>query len=228
MLKVLLIVSVIFKPRPQLFQGAFFYPRDVRARYAELFCYFSLSERSAHRTVDIRNAVPFADYFAFAVGKLLAHKAVELFGVDLQLYIVFHIDPAAENIRKRQRVSVRVVFYGVVQVHLGELVLYLAEVHFYLVGYYTLAETLNEPLYAGSVAIIGTKYPADAVLCSSDFKKLTLGEQLRVLRLKAGLTIEQVARSVGVGRRCVMGYELGKVKHMKRDTVAKLLKLYKK
>lgn len=89
-------------------------------------------------------------------------------------------------------------------------------------------ETLGEPLYAGSVNVIGTKNPADAVLCSLDFEKLTLGEQLRVLRLKAGLTIEQAARSVGVGRRCVMEYELGKVKHMKRDTDAKLFKLYKK
>ena len=104
----------------------------------------------------------------------------------------------------------------------------LAEVHFYLISYYTLTETIAEPLYAGSVAVVGTKYPADALLCSSDFEKLTLGEQLRVRRLKAGLTIEQAARAVGVGRRCVMNYELNKVIHMKKDTLAKLFKLYEK
>ena len=48
------------------------------------------------------------------------------------------------------------------------------------------------------------------------------------MRLRAGLTIEQAAQAVGVERRRVMNYELGKIKHMKKDTLAKLFKLYEK
>lgn len=76
--------------------------------------------------------------------------------------------------------------------------------------------------------IISAKKPSYSLLCSEDINNLSVGEQLRVMRLHAGLTIEQAAQAVGVERRCVMNYELGKVKHMKKDTIAKLFELYGK
>lgn len=48
------------------------------------------------------------------------------------------------------------------------------------------------------------------------------------MRLRAGYTIDQAAQSVDVGRQCVMNYALGRVKGMKKDTVAKLCELYDK
>lgn len=103
-----------------------------------------------------------------------------------------------------------------------------AKVHFYLIIYNTLTETANTSLYAGSVRIISAKKPSYSLLCSETPNELPIGKRLRVMRLRAGLTIEQAAQTVGVGRRCVMNYELGKVKKMKKDTIEKLFKLYKK
>lgn len=77
----------------------------------------------------------------------------------------------------------------------------------------------------GSVRIISAKKSSYSLLCSETPDELPIGEQLRVMRLHAGLTIEQAAQAVEVGRRCVMNYELGKVKHMKKDTLAKLFEL---
>ena len=76
--------------------------------------------------------------------------------------------------------------------------------------------------------IISAKKPAYSLLCSEDTDTLSVGEQLRVMRLRAGLTIKQAAQAVEVERRCVMNYELGRVKHMKKDTLTKLLMLYEK
>ena len=47
------------------------------------------------------------------------------------------------------------------------------------------------------------------------------------MRLCAGYTIEQAAREIGVGRRVIMNYELGKVQKMKDGVVEKLVRLYK-
>lgn len=99
------------------------------------------------------------------------------------------------------------------------------KVHFNLIIYYTLTETANNSLYMRSVRIISAKKPSYSLLCSETPDELPIGEQLRVMRLHAGLTIEQAAQAVEVGRRCVMNYELGKVKHMKKDTLAKLFEL---
>ncbi|MCM1167073.1 MAG: helix-turn-helix domain-containing protein [Lachnospiraceae bacterium] len=74
--------------------------------------------------------------------------------------------------------------------------------------------------------IISAKKPAYSLLCSEDTGTLSVGEQLRVMRLRAGLTIEQAAQAVGVKRWSVMNYELGRVKRMKEDTIARLFKLY--
>ncbi len=48
------------------------------------------------------------------------------------------------------------------------------------------------------------------------------------MRLRAGYTIEQAAQAVGVERRCVMNYELGKNRGMKKDTIARLCEPYNK
>lgn len=76
--------------------------------------------------------------------------------------------------------------------------------------------------------IISAKKPAYSLLCSEDTDTLSIGEQLRVMRLRAELTIEKAAQAIGVERRCVMNYELDRVKHMKRDILTKLLMLYEK
>lgn len=77
--------------------------------------------------------------------------------------------------------------------------------------------------------IISAKKPAFSLLCSADtdIDTLPINEQLRVKRLKAGLTIEQAAHAIGVERRRVMNYELGKVKRMKPEVIARLLDMYK-
>lgn len=77
----------------------------------------------------------------------------------------------------------------------------------------------------GSVRIISAKKSYYYLLCSETPDELPIGEQLRVMRMHAGLTIEQASQAVEVGRRCVMNYELDKVKHMKKDTLAKLFEL---
>ncbi len=79
----------------------------------------------------------------------------------------------------------------------------------------------------GYVRIISAKKPSYSLLCSENIEALPLGEQLRVMRLRTGLTIEQAAQATGVPRRRVMNYELGKVMRMKQDVISKLLKLYK-
>ena len=83
-------------------------------------------------------------------------------------------------------------------------------------------------VYAGAVRIISAKKPKYSLLCTEDMDNLTTGERLRFMRLRAGYTIEQAARAAGVGRRCVMNYELGRVRNMKKDTISKLFELYEK
>ena len=95
-----------------------------------------------------------------------------------------------------------------------------------MVSYYTLTEIKLATQTACTVRIISAKKPAYSLLCSEDPETLPINEQLRVKRLKAGLTIEQAAQAIGVERRRVMNYELGRVKRMKTDVVDKLFKLY--
>jgi hypothetical protein len=77
--------------------------------------------------------------------------------------------------------------------------------HFYLVIYMPPTETLphipTELYYAfwcGSVKVVGAKKPEDSLLCACDDTTLTDGERLKVLRLRAGLTIRQAAEAVGI------------------------------
>ncbi len=75
--------------------------------------------------------------------------------------------------------------------------------------------------------IIPAKKPGYSLLCSKNIDTLPLGDQLRVMRLRTGLTIEQAAQAIGIERRRTMNYELGKVKRMKAEVVSGLLELYK-
>lgn len=83
----------------QLFESAFFDTGNIRARYSHTLCYLALRKRLADAAVYIGNAVAFADYFALAVGEFLGDKAVEFFGVDFQLHVVFNVYAAVEDIR---------------------------------------------------------------------------------------------------------------------------------
>ena len=62
----------------------------------------------------------------------------------------------------------------------------------------------------GSVKVVGAKKPEDSLLCACDVGTLTDGERLKVLRLRAGLTIRQAAEAVGICRHTLMNYESGK------------------
>ena len=88
-------------------------------------------------------------------------------------------------------------------------------------------ETFYSKFTCVSVRVVHSKKPDCSLLCSEDPDNLTVGEQLRVMRLCAGYTIEQAARKIGVGRRVVMNYELGKVKRMKEWVIERLRELYK-
>ena len=57
--------------------------------------------------------------------------------------------------------------------------------------------------WCGSVRVVGAKKPEDSLLCACDVDTLTDGERLKVLRLRAGLTIRQAAEAVGI----CMNYE---------------------
>ena len=46
--------------------------------------------------------------------------------------------------------------------------------------------------------------------------------RIRDLRAKHGLTLEQVAQSVGVGKSTVRKWETGMIENMRRDKIAKL------
>ncbi len=49
-----------------------------------------------------------------------------------------------------------------------------------------------------------------------------LSRKIRELRALRGLTLEQVAQEVGVGRSTVRKWEIGLIENMRRDKIAKL------
>lgn len=49
-----------------------------------------------------------------------------------------------------------------------------------------------------------------------------LSRKIRELRMTHGLTLEQVAQQVGVGRSTVRKWETGMISNMRRDKIAKL------
>lgn len=52
--------------------------------------------------------------------------------------------------------------------------------------------------------------------------ELTIGEKIKRLREKHGLTLEQVGTAVGVGKSTVRKWETGTIANMRRDKIASL------
>lgn len=222
------------KPLPKLLQRLFFNPRDIASRDTKLLCNFALGKRLFGAPVFVGDTIAAADYLGFAFVKLLADKAVKLLGVNFQRDLLLNVCVAAKDIRYRQRVALRVGVNRLVYEHLRLTVLLLAKVHFYLVSYYTPTETLCGRDYGDfpdnstsvSIRIIAAKKPRDSLLCAENIDALSIGERLRVLRLRAGLKIDEAAKAVGIDRGTLMNYELGRVGRMKKVTLEKLFLLY--
>ncbi len=79
--------------------------------------------------------------------------------------------------------------------------------------------------WCGTVKVVGAKKPEDSLLCACDGTTLTDGERLKVLRLRAGLTIRQAAEAVGICRHTLMNYESGR-SEVKPEVRERLTKLY--
>lgn len=55
---------------------------------------------------------------------------------------------------------------------------------------------------------------------------MEMGERIKFLRQKMGLTQEELGKYIGVKKAAIMKYEKGNVKNMKRSTIATLSKLF--
>lgn len=84
---------------------------------------------------------------------------------------------------------------------------------------------LYSAFWCGSVKVVGAKKPEDSLLCACDVDTLTDGERLKMLRLRAGLTIRQAAEAVGICRHTLMNYERGR-SEVKPEVRERLTKLY--
>ena len=73
--------------------------------------------------------------------------------------------------------------------------------------------------------IVHGKKPGYSLLCAEATDELSNGQQLRVMRLRAGLTIREAAEMVGVCRHTLMNYESGRTK-VKAEVFMKLQHLY--
>ena len=69
------------------------------------------------------------------------------------------------------------------------------------------------------------KKPGYSLLCAENEDGLSDGQRLRVLRLRAGLTIREAAEMVGICRHTLMNYECGRTK-VKAEVLEKLELLY--
>ena len=72
--------------------------------------------------------------------------------------------------------------------------------------------------------IVHGKKPGYSLLCAEN-DKLSDGQRLRVMRLRAGLTIREAANMVGICRHTLMNYESGRTA-VKRNVSEKLQLLY--
>ena len=98
-----------------------------------------------------------------------------------------------------------------------------------MVSYNTSAETIpnlhNVAFWCGSVRIVHGKKPGYSLLCAENEDGLSDGQRLRVMRLRAGLTIREAAEIVGVCRHTLMNYESERTK-VKADVYEKLERIY--
>ena len=84
---------------------------------------------------------------------------------------------------------------------------------------------LYSAFWCGSVKVVGAKKPEDSLLCACDVDTLTDGERLKVLRLRAELTIRQAAEAVGICRHTLMNYETGR-SEVKPEVRERLVKFF--
>ena len=83
----------------------------------------------------------------------------------------------------------------------------------------------NDALWCGSVRIVHGKKPGYSLLCAENDDGLSESQRLRVMRLRAGLTIREAANMVGICRHTLMNYESGRTK-VKVEVFEKLERLY--
>ena len=89
----------------------------------------------------------------------------------------------------------------------------------------TIPDMQNGALWCGSVRIVHGKKPGYSLLCVSETDELSNGQRLRVMRLRAGLTIREAAEMVGICRHTLMNYESGRTK-VKEEVLERLECIY--
>lgn len=98
-----------------------------------------------------------------------------------------------------------------------------------MVSYNTPTETIsdlqNSAFRCGSVRVVYGKKPGYSLLCAENEDSLSDGQRLRVMRLRAGLTILEAAETVGICWHTLMNYECGRTK-VKAEVIKKLQHLY--
>ncbi len=85
---------------------------------------------------------------------------------------------------------------------------------------------LNAVFWCGSVRVVRGKKPEYSLLCAEATDELSNGQQMRVLRLRAGLTIRKAANMVGICRHTLMNYESSRTA-VKRKVYEKVQLLYR-
>ena len=73
--------------------------------------------------------------------------------------------------------------------------------------------------------VVREKKPGYSLLCASENEELSDGKRIRVLRLRAGLTIREAAKILGICRHTLMNYERKRTK-VKAEVFEKLECLY--
>ena len=72
--------------------------------------------------------------------------------------------------------------------------------------------------------VVRGKKPVYSLLCAEATDDLSDGQRLRVMRLRAGLTIQEAAEMVGICLHTLMNYESGRTK-VKAEVLKKLERL---
>ena len=85
----------------------------------------------------------------------------------------------------------------------------------------TILDMQNAAFWCGSVRVVRGKKPEYSLLCAEATDELSNGQRLRVMRLRAGLTIREIAERVGICRHTLMNYECGRNK-VKTEVFEKL------
>ena len=83
----------------------------------------------------------------------------------------------------------------------------------------------NCSLRCGSVRVVRGKKPEYSLLCAEADDKLSNGQQLKVMRLRAGLSIREAAEMVKICRHTLMNYKGGRT-IVKAPIEKRLVRLY--